>query len=151
MELLANKDIECNYIYDEYIDDNKLMNGLVGAYTLDLGKSLTLIRFLEYLPSGVESIDQTKNKNELVAVKRDALVANAIKQKLRGNEYDEKLYDYATKINIEKLIKYKFKSFSFLDKCNYFNSLSNDKKEEVISKYESRFDLSTEELAFLYL
>ena len=149
MDLLESRDIDCNYIYDEYIDNSKLMDGLVGAFTLDLSESLTLIRFLEYLPNGVESIEKTKTKDELIAVKRDALVADAIKHKLRGDEYDEILYDYATKIDIKKLIDHKFTTFSFKDRCNYYNGLSNDKKEQMVNEYESRFDLNTEELALL--
>ena len=103
--------------------------------------------------------DEKDNKNELfekydlkydlIALRRDVLVANAIKQKLSGKEYDEGLYDYATKIDLNKLIEYKFDTFQFREKYNYFASLSEEQKQSIIARYESKFDLSTEELAFL--
>ncbi len=150
MDLLADKNIECNYLYDEYINNPKLMNGLKGAFSLDLCKSLELIKFFEYLPTDVESTEKKATKEELLAIKRDALVANAIREKLRGNEYDEEFYDYAAKTDTLKLIKYKFKSFSFKDKCNYFNSLSDDRKLDLINEYEAKYDINTEGLALLY-
>ena len=152
MDLLANKKLECNYVYDEYIKNTELLEGIKGAFTLSLGESLSLIKFFEYLPLDIDGINDTNtiSKEELIAAKRDALVANAIKQKLRGNEYNEELYSYATITDIQKLIKHKFKSLTFRDRCNYFNSLSNDRKKEMIAEYESRFDLNTEELALLY-
>lgn len=152
MDLLEDKKLECNYVYDEYIKDKELLKGFRGAFTLSLGESLSLIKFFEYLPLDIDSISDsnTISKEELIAAKRDALVADAIKQKLRGNCYDEELYAYATITDVQKLIKHKFKSFTFKDRCNYFNSLSPDGKKDMINEYESRFDLNTEELALLY-
>lgn len=152
MDLLTDKKLECNYVYDEYMQDKRIIDRFKGAFTLGLGESLRLIKFFEYLPLDVDSINDTNTicKEELIAAKRDALVANAIKEKLRGNEYDEELYTYATITDIQKLIKHKFKSLTFRDRCNYFNSLPSDGKEEMISEYESRYDLNTEELALLY-
>ena len=101
MELLADKKIKCNYIYDEYINNEKLMEGLKGVFTLKLNESLRLIKFLEYIPRNINSKEKI-SKYDLIALRRDVLVANAIKQKLSGKEYDEDLYDYATKIDLNK-------------------------------------------------
>lgn len=150
MELLADKKIKCNYIYDEYINNEKLMEGLKGVFTLKLNESLRLIKFLEYIPRNINSKEKI-SKYDLIALRRDVLVANAIKQKLSGKEYDEGLYDYATKIDLNKLIEYKFDTFQFREKYNYFASLSEEQKQSIIDRYESKLDLSTEELAFLSL
>ena len=150
MELLADKKIKCNYIYDEYINNEKLMEGLKGVFTLKLNESLRLIKFLEYIPRNINSKEKI-SKYDLIALRRDVLVANAIKQKLSGKEYDEGLYDYATKIDLNKLIEYKFDTFQFREKYNYFANLSEEQKQSIIARYESKFDLSTEELAFLSL
>ena len=81
------------------------------------------------------------------------MIADAIKRRLSGKEYDEDLYDYATKIDIKKLISYKFRSPYFLEKYNNFLSLSDYEQDVVISMDEGKnaFTLNTEDLALFYL
>lgn len=153
MDLLESRDIDCNYIYDEYINNSKIYEGLKGAFKLDLSTSLALIKLLEYIPIDLDDISQNDSKEDLIAAKRDVLIADAIKRRLSGKEYDEDLYDYATKIDIKKLISYKFRSPYFLEKYNNFLSLSDYEQDVVISMDEGKnaFTLNTEDLALFYL
>lgn len=151
MNIIINSRCNNNYLHDQYIKDADLFRGLKGAFDLTLGESLKLIRLLEYAPVEWNIDDRDTCKDKLVTYKRDVLIANSIKEKLRGNEYDEELYDYATKIDMEKLIRYKFDSERFRNKCSYCLKSSEEDKIKLIESYQSKFDIDVETEAILYL
>lgn len=151
MNIIINSRSQNNYLRDEYINDTNLFNGLKGAFELDLGDSIQLIRLLEYTPSEWNIDDRDTCKEKLNTYKRDVLIAKAIIDKLRGNEYDEDLYDYATKIDVEKLINYKFDTERFKSKCDYCLKTSREDKVKLIDSYEYKFDTDVETEAVLYL
>lgn len=151
MNIIINSRAQNNYLYDEYVKDADLYRVLNGAFELDLGESLKLVRLLKYKPSDWDISDKSSCKEKLVTWKRDLLIANSIIEKLRGNEYDEELYDYATKIDIEKLIRYKFDSDRFRKKRDYCINSSYEDKKKLLSAYESRFDIDVETEAILFL
>ena len=142
MNIIINSRCNNNYLHDQYIKDADLFRGLKGAFDLTLGESLKLIRLLEYAPVEWNIDDRDTCKDKLVTYKRDVLIANSIKEKLRGNEYDEELYDYATKIDMEKLIR---------NKCSYCLKSSEEDKIKLIESYQSKFDIDVETEAILYL
>ena len=151
MNIIINSSAQNNYLYDEYIKDADLYRILSGAFKLDLGESLKLVRLLKYKPLDWDISDKSSCKEKLATWKRDLLIANSIIEKLRGNEYDEELYDYATKIDVEKLIQYKFDSDRFRKKRDYCINSSNEDKEKLLSLYESKFDIDVETEAILIL
>lgn len=151
MNIIINSRSQNNYLRDEYINDTNLFNGLKGAFELDLGDSIQLIRLLKYTPSEWNIDDRDTCKEKLNTYKRDVLIAKAIIDKLRGDEYDENLYDYATKIDVEKLINYKFDTERFKSKCDYCLKTSREDKVKLIDSYEYKFDTDVETEAVLYL
>lgn len=151
MDLIINDKSKNNYLHDEYIRDIDLFKGLKGAFDLDLESSMRLIRLLKYAPKDLNACDKETCKEKLSTYKRDLLIANSIIEKLRGNDYDEELYDYATKIDIEKVIDYKFDFERFKNNCNYFLKSSIDDKKKLLESYDYRYDIDAETEAILYL
>lgn len=154
------EDPKANYISDIYINNKYLMEGLKNSFKLSLNESLKLIKFLEYIPSSWNINDalDTKVKDlkvedlkRLEIVKRDLMIAHTIKEKLRGNTYDLDIYDYATKIDINKLIGYKFDVDAIRKKYNYTLNVSLENRMFFIEVYNNKFDRSMEEEVVLHL
>ena len=151
MNIIINSRCNNNYLYDEYIRDANTFNGLKGAFELDLEQSLRLVRLLKYSPKEWNIEDRDTCKERLNTYKRDLLIANSIIEKLRGHEYDEDLYNYATKIDINKLINYKFDYDRFKKKRDYCINSSYEDRMKLIDSYEYKFDTDVETEAILYL
>ena len=79
------------------------------------------------------------------------MIAHTIKEKLRGNTYDLDVYDYATKIDINKLIGYKFDVDAIRKKYNYTLNVSLENRMFFIEVYNNKFDRSMEEEVVLHL
>lgn len=151
MNLIINSRCRNNYLYDKYIKDANLYKGLKGAFELDLDSSIRLIRLLKYAPKEWNIEDKETCREKLATYKRDLLIANSIIEKLRGNEYDEDLYDYATKIDIGKVIEYKLDFERFNNRCTYYLNSSVEDRQKLIDSYEYRYDIDVETEAILYL
>ncbi|MBQ9181015.1 MAG: hypothetical protein IJ134_00005 [Bacilli bacterium] len=159
MEFIGIKDPDSNYLYDIYIKNEKLMDGLQGSFELSLSKSLKLIKLLEYVPENweIERLLETKVSdlkfNELrylEVLRRDLSIAHAIKSKLKGQNYNEKLYDYATKIDIDKIIDYKFDVKKIKEKYSYALNSSIQNKLCIINEYRNKYDIPIEREVLLY-
>lgn len=158
MSFLIND--KANYISDVYIEHEKLNKILKYSFKLELSEALRLIKFLEYIPESwnVDNALDTKVKDlnvndlrHLEVVKRDYIIAHNIKEKLRGKDYDKDIYDYATKIDINKVIGYKFNLEEIKKKYKSPLNSSIDNKKFFIEILNGKFDRSIEQEVLLYL
>ena len=130
---------------------------MVEGYELWEEQERRLITFLEYVPEewNIENILKKPASDcsyedilILKRIKEENLIAQTIRNKMNGIEYDKDLYVKATRINTLKLVKEKFDFDLLMEECK--NSLLENQTYDVCMKKLENKKRSAFEEAMLY-